>query len=108
MLAVFYALVAIVILFVILHLFTELQKQDKIAIVSVVAVLVIAAIWYENNNNKQRQLTHKMLQKFIHGKTVTCGDINVTNRHFNYTSRSFVALENSPYKGLIIAEKQCK
>jgi len=106
--AVFYGLIALIILFIILHLFTELQKQDKIVIVSVVAVLIFSAIWYERNNNAQRAETHELLLKFKQGKTLICGDVNVTKENFNYVSHTFIGLEKTKFKGFIIAQKQCK
>jgi len=108
MLAAFYAIIALVTLFIILHLFTELKKQDKIVIVSVVAVMIISAIWYERSNNAKRTQTHNLVLKFKQGENLKCGDVLVNNKNFNYVSHTFIALEDSKFKGFIISEKQCK
>jgi len=106
--AFFYGVVALVTLFVILNLFTELEKRDKIVIASIVAILIAAAIWYEKSNNDQRTKTYELLLRFKQGNTLICDDINVTKENFNYVSHTFIGLEKSKFKGFIIAEKLCK
>ena len=106
--AFFYGIVALVTLFVILNLFTELDKRDKIVIASVVGILIASAIWFEKNNNAQRAKTHSLLLKFKQGQTLICGDVNVTKENFNYVSHTFIGLDKTDFKGFIIAEKLCK
>jgi len=106
--AFFYGVVALITLFVILNLFTELDKRDKIVIASVVAILIASAIWYEKSNNAQRAQTYELQLRFKQGKTLICGDINVTKENFNYVSHTFIGLDKSKFKGFVIAEKLCK
>jgi len=106
--AFFYGVVALVTLFIILNLFTELEKRDKVVIASVIAILIGSAIWYEKNNNTKRANTHALLLKFKQGQTLICGDVNVTKENFNYVSHTFIGLDKGNFKGFIIAEKLCK
>ena len=51
-------IVLLILLFVVLHRFTEISLQQKIGVVSILAVLVFSAYWFNQVSEKRRLHLH--------------------------------------------------
>lgn len=85
-----YIVVAITILFVLMHKFTELQMKQKAFITAVLTIVIFAFYIYEQSNKKRSKELHELRFAFEQGKTLICDGKQVTNKLYNYASRSLV------------------
>jgi len=96
-------------LFLSLHYFTETTKNQKILITIVILVIIIGAISFNKYSASQRENILDIVMRFNQHKTIHCNkfDINSTNFTLSIGTYTFIAKENTPYTGEMIAVSQC-
>lgn len=85
-----YIIIAIVILFVVMHKFTELEMKQKVIITVIMTVLIAAFYIFEQSNTKKSKQMHTLRYAFEQGQTLICDDKEVNNKLYNYASRSLI------------------
>ncbi|WP_149717196.1 hypothetical protein [Campylobacter concisus] len=92
-------------------------KDEKIskgikALVSAVLVAILACVYfYEENLSKNEDAISKLVSDFEQGKTLKCGDYNVSNKKFNYefgTASFLPKREFNEFSGVIVPIKSCE
>ncbi len=105
----FYIVLAIIVLFAIMHKFTEFQMQQKVAITVVMTILLIAFYIYEQGNRKSSRKGLDLRYAFEQGQTLICKDREVHKDLYNYASRSFIGKKGTKMQGSPhIAISDCK
>lgn len=94
-----YIAVAVIVLFAIMHRFTEFQMQQKIAITVIMGILFIAFYVYEQGNRKSSRKSLDLRYAFEQGKTLICNDREVHKDLYNYASRSFIGKKGTKVFG---------
>lgn len=104
-----YILIAISVLFVLMHRFTELGMKQKALVTAVLAVVILAFYIYEQANARSSKQLHKLRFAFEQGKTLICDGKLVDNTRYNYVSRSLVGKKGTEAFGsLNILISHCK
>ena len=105
-----FGIALLILLFVVLHFFTEITIKQKIITVSIVGLLVLSAYLYNVNNEKRRQHLETVLLEFTHSKTISCDNIDVNNSEFSYSSgtQTFIGLKGSKMFGRLISLDSCE
>ena len=85
-----YIVLAIVVLFILMHKFTELQMNQKIVITVVMAALIAAFYIFEQSSKKSSKQMHALRFAFEQGETLICDGKEVNNKLYNYASRSLI------------------
>ena len=105
----FYIVLSIIVLFVLLHKFTELQMKQKVIIAAVMTLLIIAFYIFEQNNSRSSKVLHDLRIAFEQGKTLICDGKKVNNKLYNYASRSLVGKKGTKaFGGHNILLSHCK
>ena len=104
-----YITAAIIVLFVLLHKFTELDMKAKVSVSVVMLVLVASFYFFEKSNTNSAKQRQALLYAFEHGKSLVCGDRVVDKTLYNYASRSLIGKKGSKAFGSAnIAINSCK
>ena len=105
-----FGIVLLILLFIVLHFFTEITLVQKSAVVLVIAVLILSAYWYNQSSENRRIHLESVLMDFTQGKTISCNTVDVNNSEFSYSSgtQTFLGLKGSKMYGRIISLDQCK
>ncbi len=103
-------LVIVGLFFLVLHYFTELNKNQKIIITIVIFSIVLGAIAFNTYSNAQRDNMLNVVMKFNQGKTVNCNgvDVNNTNYTISIGTYTFIGKEKTPNYGQMISASNCK
>ena len=101
--------VVVGVFFLLLHLFSEVTKLQKIAFSSILLVIILGAIAYNNYTTKQRDLMMQSIIKFNQNKTIQCDgvDVNKTNYSLSIGTYTFIGLKNKPNYGQMISASTC-
>lgn len=105
-----FGIALLILLFIVLHFFTEIALVQKIGVVLVIAVLILAAYWFNQSSENRRLHLENVLLNFTHGETISCNTVDVNNSEFSYSSgtQTFLGLKESKMYGRIISLDQCK
>jgi preprotein translocase subunit YajC len=103
-------LVIVIILFMVLHYFTELSKKEMFITISIFLFLVFGAIYYNYIQNNQREAMLNVVISFKQGKNVTChGDtINSKDYTISIGTYTFIGKKNTPNYGRMISVSECE
>ncbi len=103
-------LLAIGVLLLVLHNFTELSKSQK-SIVTVVLAGVIGAMYLFNlYTDNQRDLVTAIELKYKQNKPLTCNGVEVNQSNFSYSvgTQTFIGREGTPHYGQLISATECE
>ena len=108
--AYFFAIAVIILLFAVLHFFTELGIKEKMVIGAGLLAVVLFAIAYNSYNASERDKMMKSELKFNQNKTLTCNDIKVDNTTFSFSigTHTFIGKKGSENAGMMIDVRQCQ
>lgn len=100
----------LILLFVVLHFFTEISLKEKLGVLVVLGVVVLSAYLYNQNSESRRLHLENVLLNFTHGESVVCMDRDVNNTEFSYSSgtQTFLGKKESNNFGRIISLDQCR
>lgn len=96
--------------FLALHYFTELSRQQKIVVTSLVLSIVLFAIAFNTYSNAQRDKMLDVVMRFNQHKTVTCNGISVNDENFTLSigTYTFIGKENTPNFSQMISASACE
>ena len=89
----------------------KISKGIKALVSAVLVVILICVYFYEENLSKNEDAISKLVSDFKQGKTLKCGEYNVSSEKFNYEfgTASFLAKrEFSDLSGVIVPIKSCE
>lgn len=103
-------LVVVVVLFIMLHYFTDLNKSQKILTAAVLFSIISSAIAYNSYSYAQRDNMLNVVLKFNQNKTVKCNnyDVNQTNYTLSIGTYTFIGKENTPNFNQMISVSECQ
>ena len=89
----------------------KISKGIKALVSAVLVVILVCVYFYEENLSKNEDAISKLVSDFKQGKTLKCGEYNVSAEKFNYEfgTASFLAKrEFSDLSGVIVPIKSCE
>ncbi|ERJ26113.1 hypothetical protein [Campylobacter concisus] len=89
----------------------KISKGIKALVSAVLVAILICVYFYEENLSKNEDVISKLVSDFKQGKTLKCGEYNVSAEKFNYEfgTASFLAKrEFSELSGVIVPIKSCE
>ena len=89
----------------------KISKGIKALGSTVLVAILICVYFYEENLSKNEDAISKLVSDFKQGKTLKCGEYNVSSEKFNYEfgTASFLAKrEFSDLSGVIVPIKSCE
>jgi len=97
-------------LFLGLHYFTELTKNQKISIFIAVLAVVFSAVAYNNYNSMKTKTMMDAVLRFNQNKTIKCDGIDVNNTNFTLSvgTYTFIGKKNTPNYEKMVSASQCK
>ena len=102
--------VAVGVLFLLLHNMTELDKTQKS--VSIIALLGVILSMYIFNvySDSQRAKVIDIVLKYKQGKSLTCKRVDVNKTNFSYSvgTQTFIGLKGTPHYGRLISANECQ
>jgi len=105
-----FGILLLVLLFVVLHFFTEISLKEKLIVSGIVAAVVLGAYLFNQSSEKRRVHLESVLLNYTHGETIQCNTIDVNNSEFSYSSgtQTFLGKKESKMFGRIISLDQCQ
>jgi hypothetical protein len=103
-------LVIVGLLFLALHYFTELTKQQKTMISIILLAVVLSAIAFNAYSTSQRDKMLNVVMKFNQNKTIKCNGIDVNNKNYTISigTYTFIGKENTPNYGQMVSASSCE
>ena len=88
----------------------SLAKKEKIAIVSVIATLILAATLYEFIFSKQNQTSRELANNFVQGKTLICKNAEVNSKLYilERGTGSFMPIDTKKTLGTLYSIEDCQ
>ena len=89
----------------------KISKGVKALVSAVLVAILVCVYFYEQNLSKNEDAISKLVSDFKQGKTLKCGEYNVSAEKFNYEfgTASFLAKrEFSDLSGVIVPIKSCE
>ena len=89
----------------------KISKGVKALVSAVLVTILVCVYFYEQNLSKNEDAISKLVSDFKQGKTLKCGEYNVSAEKFNYEfgTASFLAKrEFSDLSGVIVPIKSCE
>ena len=89
----------------------KISKGVKTLVSAVLVVILVCVYFYEQNLSKNEDAISKLVTDFKQGKTLKCGEYNVSNKKFNYefgTTSFLPKREFSDLSGVIVPIKSCE
>ena len=89
----------------------KISKGVKALVSAVLVAILVCVYFYEENLSKNEDAISKLVSDFKQGKTLKCGEYNVSSEKFNYEfgTASFLAKrEFSDLSGVIVPIKSCE
>lgn len=100
----------VIISFVIMHYFTELRGRQKLMITLVVTLLVLGAVMYNIQSDRDREHVSAIELKFTHGETIVCQGVTVNTGEFSYSvgTQSFIGNKGTSHYQQIFNARECR
>ena len=89
----------------------KISKGIKALVSTVLVAILICVYFYEENLSKNEDAISKLVSDFKQGKTLKCGEYNVSSEKFNYefgTASLLAKREFSDLSGVIVPIKSCE
>ncbi len=105
-----FGILLLILLFVVLHFFTEIPLREKLIVSGLLAAVILGAYLFNQSSEKRRVHLEGVLLNYTHGKTISCNNIDVNNSEFSYSSgtQTFLGKKESQMFGRIISLDQCQ
>lgn len=103
-------LAIVILFFIVLHYFTELDYKEKITITVVVAAVIGGAYLYNQMNDAKREHIIAMELRYEQGKTISCDGLDVNKSTFSYSvgTQTFIGREGTDNYGLMFDAARCE
>ena len=89
----------------------KISKGFKALVSAVLVVILVCVYFYEQNLSKNEDAISKLVSDFKQGKTLKCGEYNVSAEKFNYefgTASFLPKREFSELSGVIVPITSCE
>ena len=89
----------------------KISKGVKALVSAVLVAILVCVYFYEQNLSQNEDTISKLVTDFKQGKTLKCGEYNVSSEKFNYefgTASFLPKREFSDLSGLIVPIKSCE
>ena len=89
----------------------QISKGVKVLVSAVLVAILVCVYFYEQNLAKNEDAISKLVTDFKQGKTLKCGEYNVSAEKFNYefgTASFLPKREFSDLSGVIVPIKSCE
>ena len=89
----------------------KISKGIKALVSAVLVVILVCVYFYEENLSKNEDAISKLVSDFKQGKTLKCGEYNVSAEKFNYefgTASFLPKREFGDLSGVIVPIKSCE
>ena len=89
----------------------KINKKTKAIVSAILLAVLVCGYIYESNLSRNEDAISKLVSDFKQGKTLKCGEYNVSAEKFNYEfgTASFLAKrEFSDLSGVIVPIKSCE
>lgn len=108
--AYFAGIVLLILLFIVMHRFTELTIKEKAGVTAVLAVLILGAYLFNKSSEARRHHLETVLLDFTQGKTIMCEGYEVNQTEYSYSSgtQTFLGKKESKSYGRIISLDLCQ
>jgi hypothetical protein len=105
-----FGIALLILLFVVMHFFTEISLRQKLVTTLISALLILGAYLFNQNSEQRRLHQQGVLLKFKHGQTIVCDGVDVNNSEFSYSSgtQTFLGKKESKTYGRIISLDLCE
>lgn len=105
-----FGLLIVVLLFLAMNYFTELDKKQKLIITVILLAVIGFGIFYNKYNEAQSQKMLECVLKFNQNKTIVCNgiDVNKTNFTLSIGTYTFIGKENTKYFEQMISATSCR
>ena len=105
-----FGIAVLLILFTVLHFFTEISLKQKVATVVILGSFILGAYLYNQNTQERRLHLEGVMLEFTHGEDIKCNDIVVNNKLFSYSSgtQTFLGLKETKMFGRLISLDRCE
>ena len=105
-----FGVILFLILFVVMHFFTEMTLKQKLSATGVFAILVLSAYFYNQQSEQRRLHLEEVMLKYNSGDNISCSSLDVNNTEFSYSSgtQTFLGKKESKMHGRIISLDSCR
>ncbi|HIC44068.1 MAG TPA: hypothetical protein EYO73_07185 [Sulfurimonas sp.] len=105
-----FGIALLLLLFTVLHFFTEISLKEKVLTLSILSSFILGAYFFNLSNENRRLHLETVLLNFSHGENIMCNEINVNQTYFSYSSgtQTFIGLKESKMAGRLISLDTCK
>ncbi len=100
----------VVLFFIVLHYFTELDHKQKFAITLGVAAVIGGAYAYNQMSDAARQHTIEIELKYQQGKNIKCEGLDINKTGFSYSvgTQTFIGREGTDHYSRMFDASICQ
>lgn len=101
---------AVIVIFAMMHYFTELTGRQKGGISLVLVLLIAGAIVYNIKSDWEREQVTAIKLRYRHGETVKCQGVEVNASEFSYSdgTQSFIGNKGTSHYQQIFNLRECQ
>ena len=105
-----FGIILLIILFVVMHFFTEMTLKQKAYVTGTFALLSLGAYLYNHQSEQRRLHLETVMLKFNSGETIICNALDVNNTFYSYSSgtQTFLGKKETKMYGRIISLDSCR
>ena len=105
-----FGIALLLLLFIVLHFFTEISLKQKLVTVGIIGIFILGAYLFNLNSENRRVHLEGVLLEFTHGKNIICNNLDVNNSEFSYSSgtQTFLGLKESKMFGRLVSLDSCQ
>ncbi len=103
-------IIVVLILFSVLHFFTEISLKQKIITVVIFGLFIVGAYLYNQNTQNIRLHLESVLLEYTHGEKIVCDGVNVSKEEFSYSSgtQTFMGIKDTQMYGRLLSLDKCQ
>ncbi|MFA6760173.1 MAG: hypothetical protein WCR69_03880 [Sulfuricurvum sp.] len=103
------ALIALLLVFLVLHYFTELDTKQKSLVTALLLAVVALAFVYNNISDQKQSKILDVANRFNQGEKLICDGVEVSSEHFGLSvgTYTFIGKKDSPHSGVMISASKC-
>lgn len=105
-----FGVILLLVLFVVMHFFTEMRLKQKLYTIGILALFIVGAYLYNYQSEERRLHLEAVMLKFNSGQNIQCSSLDVNNTEFSYSSgtQTFLGKKESKMYGRIISLDSCR
>lgn len=103
-------LIALVLVFLALHFFTELSVKQKSIFSLLFATIISLAVFYNAYKDAQQERLLDVITKFNQGLDLECDGVLLNSQNFTLSigTYTFIGKKDSNFSGMMISATKCK